>query len=241
MQRSHTFGVLIAGSVGVMLIGLLWTSGRTLSAQNAPTPLSEVVAPEHTVLLVHEVLNAFVSDGGMFAERGQQIDITGIMDPMVKLIAAARENDVRVAYVRWTTYPDYSNYRRPSGRPDPDAAVPTNEMHEGTWGWENPPEIAPGPFDWVLRKYRSDAFVATALDELLRWNEITTIVIVGVGAEVGVVPTLSTAEILGYATVAVEDAIRPTEEHRLADAMLYINDHARVVSHTDVIDAWNSH
>ncbi len=239
MERNQAFRLLMTGSVGVMLVGLLWTPGGTLSAQDRPPALSEVVAPEHTVLLVHEVLNAFVSDGGMFAEQGQQIDITGIMDPMVKLIAAARDNGVRVAYVRWNTYPDYSNYRRPSERPDPDAPVATNEMHEGTWGWENPPEIAPGPFDWILRKYRSDAFVATALDELLRWNGITTIVIVGVGAEVGVVPTLSTAEVLGYATVAVEDAIRPTEEHRLADAMLYINDHARVVNHTDLIEAWN--
>ncbi len=239
MRYSQAFRLSMASSVGVALVGLLWIPGGTLSAQGTPTPLSQVVAPGHTVLLVHEVLNAFVSEGGWFEERGERIDITGIMDPMVKLIAAARENGVRVAYVRWTTYPDYSNYGPPRDI-DPAAPVATNQMHEGTWGWENPPEIAPAPFDWILRKYRSDAFIATPLDELLRWNEITTIVIVGVGAEVGIVPTLSTAEILGYATVAVEDAIRPTEPARLADAMLYINDHARVVTHTDVIDAWNN-
>ncbi len=240
MRRSQAFRLLMTGSVGVAFVGLLWVPLGTLSAQGGQAPLSQVVAPEHTVLLVHEVLNAFVSEGGSFAERGREIDITGIMEPMVKLIAAAREQGVRVAYVRWTTYPDYSNYGRPGERFDPDAPVATNEMHEGTWGWENPPEIAPEPLDWILRKYRSDAFVATALDELLRWNDITTIVIVGVGAEVGIVPTLSTAEILGYDTVAVEDAIRPTEPARLADAMLYINDHARVVTHTEVIDAWSN-
>ena len=240
MRRSQAIRLLITGAFGVALVGFLWMPHGTASAQGNQAPLSQVVAPEHTVLLVHEVLNAFVSAGGSFDESGRRIDITGIMDPMVKLIAAAREKGVRVAYVRWTTYPDYSNYGPPRDI-DPDAPVATNEMHEGTWGWENPPEIAPAPFDWILRKYRSDAFVATALDELLRWNGITTIVIVGVGAEVGVVPTLSTAEILGYDTIAVEDAIRPTEPARLADAMLYINDHARVVTHTDVIDAWNSH
>jgi nicotinamidase-related amidase len=238
MRHSQAFQLLVTGSVGIAVALLLWTPNSALSAQGGQAPLSQVIAAEHTVLLVHEVLNAFVSEGGWFEERGERIDITGIMDPMVKLIAAARENGVRVAYVRWTTYPDYSNYGPPRDV-DPDAPVAANQMHEGTWGWENPPEIAPAPFDWILRKYRSDAFIATPLDELLRWNEITTIVIVGVGAEVGVVPTLSTAEILGYDTVAVEDAIRPTEPHRLADAMLYINDHARVVTHTDVIDAWN--
>ena len=239
MRCDQTFRFWTTASISMTVFALLWIPCGSVSAQSTPPPLSQIVAPEHTVLLVHEVLNAFVSAGGWFEERGERIDITGIMDPMVKLIGAARDNGVRVAYVRWTTSPDYSNYGPPRNI-DPAAPVATNQMHEGSWGWENPPEIAPGPFDWILRKYRSDAFIATPLDELLRWNKITTIVIVGVGAEVGVVPTLSTAEILGYNTVAVGDAIRPTEPHRLEDAMLYINDHARVVTHTDVINAWNS-
>lgn len=201
--------------------------------------LEELLDPDHTLLLVHEVLNAFVSEGGLFDTMGRRIDITGIVDPMVKLIAAARDNNVRVAYVRWTTYPDGSTYGRPRSRADESQPPSAIAMNEGTWGWENPEEIAPGPNDWILRKYRPDAFIATPLDELMRWNDLTTIVIIGVGAEVGVVPTLMTASSLGYDRVAVEDAIRPTDPERIDDAMLYIKDNAIVMKHTEIMDIWS--
>ena len=209
---------------------------RGVAQEPSRQQLEEMLDPEHTVLLVHEVLKAFVSKNGWFDTRGRRIDVTDIMDPMVKLVAAARASDVRVAYVRWTSYPDGSTYGRPRSRSDePPSTIST---HEGTWGWQNPDEIKPVGNDWVLRKYRPDAFIATALDELLRWNKITTIVIVGVGAEVGVVPTLATASSLGYDNVAIRDAIVPTEPDRAEDAMLYIGDHATLLGHTEVIDIW---
>ncbi len=224
----------------VVAVGYLPTAGARGSVQAPSGPELEVLLdPEHTVLLVHEVLNAFVSEGGTFDNSGRRIDVTGIMDPMVELLAAARANNVRVAYVRWTSYPDGSTYGRPGDRPSNTGPPSTISTHEGTWGWENPEEIAPEANDWVLRKYRPDAFIATALDALLRWNRITTIVIVGVGAEVGVVPTMQTARSLGYRTVAIEDAIVPTDPARAEDAMLYIGDNATLLGHTEVIDIWN--
>jgi ureidoacrylate peracid hydrolase len=219
------------------------TTPPTYAGRQVPSSIEEILHPRHTVLIVHEMLNAFVAEGGAFDKRGARIDVSGIVDPMVKLIAAARAKNVRVAYVRWTTYPDGSTSniwtRRPqagtSDRQGPPSTISTNE---GTWGWENLDAVKPQPGDWVLRKYRPDAFFATALDALLRWNDIRTIVIVGVGAEVGIVPTLMTASNLGYLRVAVSDCIRPTDPKRMDDAMRYIGDNATVKTHTEVIDIW---
>jgi len=237
----RTSGLVIT-SLALLVVGVGYVPASgvrgSLQAPSGPE-LEELLDPEHTVLLVHEVLNAFVSEGGTFDNSGRRIDVTGIMDPMVGLLAAARANDVRVAYVRWTSYPDGSTYGRPGDRPARTGPPSTISTNEGTWGWENPQEIKPEANDWVLRKYRPDAFIATALDELLRWNRITTIVIVGVGAEVGVVPTMQTARSLGYRTVAIEDAIVPTDPVRAEDAMLYIGDNATLVGHAEVIDIWN--
>ena len=72
---------------------------------------------------------------------------------------------------------------------------------EGTPGWEIADAVEPVPGDWLIRKYRPDAFFATPLDSMMRWNGIRTLVVVGVGAEVGVLPTLMTASNLGYFTV----------------------------------------
>ncbi len=224
----------------VVVAGLTPAAGVPVSVRTqSGDELGQLLDPEHTVLLVHEVLNAFVSEGGSFDASGRRIDVTGIMDPMVDLLAAARANNVRVAYVRWTSYPDGSTYGRPGDRPRDPGPPSTISTNEGTWGWENPEEIKPVGNDWVLRKYRPDAFVGTALDELLRWNRLTTIVIVGVGAEVGVVPTMQTARSLGYRTVAIKDAIVPTDPARAEDAMVYIGDNATLVGHTEVIDIWN--
>ena len=242
--RAATVGA-IALLVGCIL-GSPTASSMAAAQANAQAPsrpqIKEVLDPEHTLLLVHEVLNAFVSEGGLFDKYDMRIDVTGIMKPMVKVLAAARERSVRVAYVRWTTYPDGSTTdirtRGPRSSAEADEPPSTIAMNEGTWGWENPEEITPEPNDWVLRKYRPDAFIATPLDELMRWNELTTLVVVGVGAEVGIVPTLATASSLGYNTVAIRDAIVPTDPHRAKDAMVYIGDHATLLDHTEVIDVW---
>lgn len=219
----------------------------TFTHEGRPIPRSieEILNPRHTVLIVHEMLNAFVAEGGAFDKSGRRIDVSGIVEPMVKLIAAARAKNVRIAYVRWTTYPDGSTSniwtrRPPSGSEERRPPPSTISTHEGTWGWENLHAVKPQEGDWVLRKYRPDAFFATALDALLRWNDLRTIVIVGVGAEVGIVPTLMTASNLGYLRVAVSDCIRPTDPKRMDDAMRYIADHATIKTHKEVIDIWNA-
>jgi ureidoacrylate peracid hydrolase len=116
----------------------------------------------------------------------------------------------------------------------------TDSTIEGTWGWEIADAVKPEPGDWVLRKYRPDAFFATPLDTLMRWNGMKTLVIVGVGAEVGVIPTLMSASNLGYRRVAVSDLLRPTDPKRMQDALLYIGDQATLKTSAEVIDIWQN-
>ena len=92
-----------------------------------------------------------------------------------------------------------------------------------------------------MRKYRPDAFYATPLDTLMRWNGMKPLVIVGIGAEVGVVPTLMSASNLGYRRVAISDALGPSNPSRMDDAMLYIADYATVKTAAEVIDIWRGH
>jgi nicotinamidase-related amidase len=74
----------------------------------------------------------------------------------------------------------------------------------------------------------------------MRWNGIKTVVIVGVGAEVGVVPTLMTASNLGFRRIAVSDCLRPTDPQRMDDAMRYIASQAIVKTHADIIEVWRT-
>ena len=92
----------------------------------------------------------------------------------------------------------------------------------------------------IVKKYRVDSFIGTNLDHILRWNGIRTIVILGAGAEAGIVPTVTYAFNLGYFVVAVGDCIRPTEPAWLDDAMKFIGRSATVRPHGEIIQAWRT-
>ncbi len=222
---------------------------------------AEIIDPKHTILLVHELLNAFVAPGGKFDRIGMRMDVSAIVPATATLIAAARKARVRVAYLTWTSFADGRSqniWGRPhaSGPDDPPSlpstayrdagwgAPPEQDEYrdistvEGTWGNQVFEPVKPEADDWVIRKYRPDAFFATTLDAFLRWNGFRTIIILGLGAEVGIVPTLITAAHLGYLRVAVRDCLRASRLERTDDAMRYITDYAIVKTHAEIIETW---
>jgi nicotinamidase-related amidase len=211
----------------------------TFQGREIPNTVEEILNPKHTVLVVHELLNDFISVGGASDNRGRRYDADRIIQPVAELLAAARAKNVRVAYVRWTRHADGSTNSDPQRRNNPALSTRPPSNIEGTWGWEAPEAIKPMPGDWVLPKWRQDAFVATQLDALMRWNDIKTMVIVGLGAEVGIVPTVTHAATLGYFAVAVEDCIVPSNPAWEEDAIKFIGRSAMVKNRAEIIEIWN--
>ena len=217
----------------------------TYKGRQIPETFEEIVNPKHTALVVHEMLNDFCGKGGSFDKAGHIIDVSEIVKPVVSLIDAARKNSVKVIYVRFTMHTDYSTFSDPMIQSsykrimDPKSPPPSTVI-DGTWGWENIDEVKPHEGDLILRKHRPDAFVGTNLDVLLRWNGIRTMIIVGVGAEVGIVPSVLHASNLGYFTLAPKDCLRPTEPAWLDDAIKFIGRTALMNPAPEIIKAWNS-
>ena len=215
----------------------------SFQGREIPNTLDEILNPKHTAVIVHEMINEFLSPGGSLDKQGRGYDpaqMATFLPRIQKLLATAREKKVRVIYVRYTSHADGSTFsdairRNQLSRGEP----PPREHIEGEWGWQVIDAVKPKPEDLVLRKYRPDAFYGTVLDSILRWNGIKTIVMVGVGAAVGVIPTVMTASNLGYFTVAVSDGILSADQKRTDDAMTYIGDHAILKTHAEVVDTWN--
>ena len=230
--------------LGSIALSITWVASTSQAGQG---PEDDLLNPQHTAVIVHEMLNDFLSVGGAYDQRGRQYDperTARIVPPMQRLLGAARANGVRVAYVRWTAHADEStsNTSSPTTRPQGAAAsgqalAPIGVEH--TWGWEIIDDVKPVEGDWVLQKYRPDAFFGTILDPLLRWNGIKTIVFVGIGAEIGGLPTLMHASNLGYARVGVSDCILSSNPARMEDAMMHIGENATLRTSQEVIDAWN--
>src|SRR5262245_13632912 len=132
-----------------------------------PNTVEEILNPKHTILVVHEMLNDFISVGGASDKAGRKFQADHIIEPIAKLLAAARARNVRVAYVRWTRYADGSTNADTSRRGGRGGGSQNPANIEGTWGWEAPEAIKPMPGDWVLPKWRQDAFFSTQLDALM--------------------------------------------------------------------------
>ena len=221
----------------------IWRKAAVVPAGAGPAPRDEVLNPSHTLLLVHDMQNDFIGRGGAFDQPGRRVDGDRILKPVARLIAGARQKNVRVAYTRWTNYADGSTFsdrvlRGSMARPDTDADGTRGWAIEGSPGWEIADAVKPLPDDWKIRKYRPDAFYATPLDSLMRWNGIKTVVVVGTGVEAGVLPTLISASNLGYFTVAVSDCLALSGPGRMNDLMGYIADGAIVQTHAELLEIW---
>ena len=220
----------------------IWNNAAAGPADVEPSSAAEILDPKHTLLLVQDMQNDLIGKDGASGRFGRRVDAEGILKPVARLLAGAREKNVRVAYTRWTNYADGSSFsgrmlRGPLARPG--AAVPREWALEGTSGWEIPDAVKPSPKDWRIRKYTPDAFYATPLDSLMRWNGIRTVVVVGIGAEGGVLPTLMSASNLGYFTVAVSDCLALPGAGRMNDAMRYVAEGAIVGTHAELLDIWH--
>src|SRR5436190_20666148 len=69
----------------------------TFQGREIPNTVEEILNPKHTVLVVHEMLNDFISVGGASDKAGRKFQADHIVDPIAKLLTAARAKNVRVA------------------------------------------------------------------------------------------------------------------------------------------------
>lgn len=215
----------------------------TYKGRQLPQTYEEIVHPKHTAYIVHEMLNDFMAKGGVYDQRGQRVDISGILPPMVKILKKARQHNVKIIYVRYTRYADYRAYSDPMIVNEyPRVSDPNFKQHVlfGTWGWENIDELKPQEGEFIVPKCRVDSFFDTNLDLLLRSNGICTIVIAGYGAEYGIVPTVNHAFNLGYFVAAPEDCLLAVNPSWLDCTKKLIGLYAKMQSSEELIRAWDN-
>jgi ureidoacrylate peracid hydrolase len=220
----------------------------TFKGREIPNSLDEILHPKHTALVVHEMLNTFISEGGGYDRAGRRYDqgrMAKIVPPIQKLIATARAKSVRVVYLRYTSHADGSAASEPQIRNSiartGNGPAPAGDWGtvDGTWGWQNIDAVKPAPGDWVIRKYRPNGFNGTPMDNLLRWNGIKTFIIVGIGGEVGLLPTVETADELGYFTIIPTDCVLSSNASRQEALMPFLADHALMKTSQELVDSWN--
>ena len=149
------------------------------------------VDPARTALVVIDMQNDFVKDGGSL----QVADAEATIPAMQRLIRLARSHGMRVVYSQ-DTHADG----------DPEWKIWPEHARAGSWGWEIVDELAPEPEDTVIRKVRYDAFYGTHLDHFLRVWGIDTLIVCGTVANICVHYTAASAALRWYRVIIPRDA-----------------------------------
>jgi nicotinamidase-related amidase len=155
------------------------------------------VDPARTALIVVDMQNDFVSEGGTLRVADAEATIPAI----AALLSLARSSGMRVVFSQ-DTHRDG----------DPEWQIWPEHAREGTWGWEIVEALAPLPEETVLRKVRYDAFYGTPLDHLLRLWGVDTLVLCGTVANICVHYTAASAALRWYHVIVVKDAVSALEQ-----------------------------
>jgi ureidoacrylate peracid hydrolase len=173
---------------------------------------------DRTALIVVDMQNAFCSRGGTLDVIGafDEIRTRRIIEADKQVIEGARRRNVRIIYLRMAYQPDLSNAGGPESpnywkelalvkmRRDPQ--LNGRFLTIGGWDWQIIDELGPAPGDIIVDKNRYSGFANTALDSILRTNNIKYLVFIGIATNVCVESTLRDAYFHEYFPVIAGDA-----------------------------------
>jgi nicotinamidase-related amidase len=167
--------------------------------------LDEVrVDPARTALIVVDMQNDFVSEGGSLLVH----DAAATIPAIAGLLELARGSGMRVVFSQDT-----------HREGDPEWKIWPEHVREGSWGWQIVDALAPREDETVLRKLRYDAFYGTPLDHLLRLWGVGTVVLCGTVANICVHYTAASAALRWYDVVIARDAVSALEQFDMESSL----------------------
>ena len=208
--------------------------------------LTELVDPAHTTIITMELQKGIVGDEAIPPALPVAVREADLLAIAGKVCRAARVAGVRIVHQTMQTRPDGAghaiNCRIFAMVEKRRAAVGYSPTDQGQPGCELVDEldVQPGDIE-VPRMHGMTPFTGTELDAVVRNLGTTTIVLMGVSLNLGIMGAALSAVDLGYQVVVVRDAVVgiPIEygEGVLQNAIAMI---ATIVTSDDVISAWSA-
>jgi nicotinamidase-related amidase len=175
----------------------------------AKCPEAEAVTinlPESALLMLHWE-NALVKPGGKsYKAYGKRVEEDNTISHAKAVLQAAREKGMFVIFVRIgfrPGYPELGLKKNLSGRNL--VIVERKEYQQGSWDTDIIDELKPIENEPVIWNYSPDGFQATALDHILRNNEIKSLFISGIATNFVVETTMRAAHARGYKSYILMD------------------------------------
>lgn len=175
-------------------------SHPTVAVPDIPRTESMTLDAQRTAVVVVDMQNDFVSEGGAL-----RVDSASDTLPAIAgLLERARDAGAKVVYTQdW--HPE----------DDPEFEIWPEHVVAGSWGAEIVEALAPKGDEWVLRKPRYDGFYGTRLDHLLRLWGVERLVVVGTVANICVLHTAGSAALRWFDVIVPEDGVSANTEFDL--------------------------
>jgi nicotinamidase-related amidase len=180
------------------------------TAQADPGPYTFDLAS--TALVIIDMQRDFCEPGGFGETLGNDVGLLrGVIEPLQRVLAAARATGMTVIHTREGHVPDLSDCPpaklqrgNPSlriGDPGPNGRI----LIRGEYGHDIIDELAPLPGETLIDKPGKGSFHGTGLGVLLKEKGITSLVVTGVTTEVCVHTTVREANDRGYECLVLSD------------------------------------
>ncbi len=189
------------------------------SVSVAARPSAVRISPETSAVIVVDMQNDFATAGGMFDRANIDIGcIQAIVPRAAEVLRLARTVGMSVVYLKMGFLPDLSDTGGPSSptwlkhlpfqagadmvAPD---GTPSRVLIRDTWNTDIVTELTPEPGDVVMYKHRYSGFYGTDLDNVLRDQGVTNLVVIGATTSVCVESTVRDAVFRDYHCLVLDD------------------------------------
>lgn len=173
----------------------------------ADTPAHALhVEPARTALIIQDMQNDVIMDGGAFADSGSPAHAReqNVIANSRRLADACRRAGIMVVHVWFVCEPGHPATARHAGLYD--GLVSANAMLRGSWGVQPVAGLEAKPGDLVVEKRSMSAWETSRLESYLRHGGIDTIINTGAWTNMSVEHTARTGADKGFRVILPEDA-----------------------------------
>lgn len=198
--------------------------------------LDQKAAPGAAALLVIDVQNDFLAEGGYFHGLGADVATARrAVGPLQDLLDHARRAGILVVFVQ-AIY-DAEVLSRPMRERDRRRGLAPRCL-TGTWGADFF-RLRPRPGEPVVIKHRYSAMMGTKLDALLRAHGVRSLLLTGVATDTCVESTGRDAYFMDYTVTIVADCCGAASEADHAGALArFDRDYGTVCTSAELVGAW---
>lgn len=199
----------------------------------------EALDPEHTAVVIIDMQNDLAHPDGHHARHGFDVSaITAVVPKISELVNAARACGVMRIWIRQTALPGGLNDSPAWLAFKSKIGYFSEFVVDGTWGHSLIDPLAPMPDELIVDKNRSDAYIGTRLDLVLRSNDIHTVVHCGCVTEGCVESTVRSSQHHDYYPYVAGDCVASISLDRHQASLAIMAHRYNVMTSHEIVEIW---